>query len=115
VNAQQTLHSKHCTAHTQLTQYCLLKAIYYGIHVYVSAYYCAGVWNLVDGDKMAALVAQFLQEELTLAGLNHRLSFAVVQTAYANGAATAFMKQRNIRVSCSSTLSVTLLWLLLLA
>eukprot|EP00953_Heterococcus_sp_UTEX-ZZ885_P016272 9153-Heterococcus_DN1.PRE.7 len=52
---------------------------------------------------MAALVAQFLQEELTLAGLNHRLSFAVVQTAYANGAATAFMKQRNIRVVMAAT------------
>jgi phosphoacetylglucosamine mutase len=62
------------------------------------------VWNLVDGDKMAALVAQFLQEELTLAGLNHRLSFAVVQTAYANGAATAFMKQRNIKVSTAQRL-----------
>ena len=65
-----------------------------------------GVWHLVDGDKIAALVSTFVQEELTEAGLHHRLSLAVVQTAYANGAATAFIKKAGLKVVmlCSTPL-----------
>ncbi|KAG5183674.1 putative phosphoacetylglucosamine mutase [Tribonema minus] len=63
----------------------------------------SGVWHLLDGDKMAALVATFLQEELAAAGLHHRLSMAVVQTAYANGASTAFLKANGIKVAFAAT------------
>ena len=50
---------------------------------------------MLDGDKIAALVAGFLKELVTGAGLQNRLKggIGVVQTAYANGASTDYLKQ----------------------
>jgi hypothetical protein len=50
----------------------------------------------MDGDKIAALAASFVQEQL--AALESELSFAAVQTAYANGAATAHMRAHGVPV-----------------
>lgn len=63
---------------------------------------------LLDGDKIAALIALFIKEELehlklfaeksyqqqTPNGLDHKITprFGVVQTAYANGNATSFLR-----------------------
>jgi hypothetical protein len=51
---------------------------------------------------MAALAALFVREELAAAGVDAHLSLAVVQTAYANGAATAFLRQHDIPVSTAA-------------
>ena len=48
-----------------------------------------GVFHLLDGDKIAGLVAGFLIELVKDAGLN--LEVGVVQTAYANGASTDYL------------------------
>ena len=72
-----------------------------------------GTWRLLDGDKIAALCAAFFKAELAAAGINitsapatagemddgkegevkeRTLSVGVVQTAYANGASTMYIK-----------------------
>lgn len=48
-----------------------------------------GVFHLLDGDKIAGLVAGLLIELVKDAGLN--LEVGVVQTAYANGASTEYL------------------------
>jgi len=54
-----------------------------------------GAFHMLDGDKIAALVAGFLKELVTGAGLQNKLKggIGVVQTAYANGASTDYLKQ----------------------
>ena len=51
-------------------------------------------WRLLDGDKIATLFALFINTELNAAGLANAagLSVGLVQTAYANGASTHFVK-----------------------
>lgn len=52
-----------------------------------------GSWSLLDGDKIATLVADFLSPELRVLGLEgDACSMAVVQTAYANGASTRYLR-----------------------
>lgn len=46
---------------------------------------------LLDGDKIAALAGAFLREQIDALGLSPAPSFGVVQTAYANGASTAYL------------------------
>lgn len=72
-------------------------------HAFVSG--TGGVrWELVDGDKLAALLA------VTVGALAKRcggevagLSMGVVQTAYANGAATKWVTARGLTVRCAKT------------
>lgn len=52
-----------------------------------------GSIRLLDGDKIAALLAKFLVDELQQSGLDQLPEIGVVQTAYANGASTKFLKQ----------------------
>jgi phosphoacetylglucosamine mutase len=50
-------------------------------------------WRLLDGDKIATLYALFINTELNKAGLaDARLAVGLVQTAYANGASTHYVK-----------------------
>lgn len=51
----------------------------------------AGTFHLLDGDKIAGLVAGFLIQLVKDAGLN--LQVGVVQTAYANGASTKYLEE----------------------
>ena len=56
-------------------------------------------FRLLDGDKIAVLVTQFLQEELRAlqsVGLGTDLRCGIVQTAYANGAATAYLRDAKV-------------------
>lgn len=95
-----------------------------------------GDWALLDGDKIAALLADFLGEHLAQAlrgssaataaapapaapapgtdgsgdggggapaGGGPQLRSAVVQTAYANGASTAYMRSRRIPLASAKT------------
>ena len=67
-------------------------------------------WVLLDGDKIACIMAQFLMRELSEAGifdpsgnLENGFTLGVVQTAYANGASTAFLRARGIPVAFAKT------------
>lgn len=65
------------------------------------------LWTLFDGDKIACLVALFVSRELTAAGLiaegKDEFKFGVVQTAYANGASTAYLRAQRIPVLFAKT------------
>jgi phosphoacetylglucosamine mutase len=64
-------------------------------------------WSLLDGDKIAALVSTFIVEELRAADLlttsDDSIKMGVVQTAYANGASTAFLRAQGIEVAMAKT------------
>lgn len=72
-------------------------------------------FRLLDGDKIAVLAALFIEDLVKRAKLTEKLKVGVVQTAYANGSSTKFIKavsfgesahtdqQRNIPVSCTPT------------
>lgn len=50
-------------------------------------------FRLLDGDRIATLAAVFLSDLARIAGLAEKLKVGVVQTAYANGASTAYIEQ----------------------
>lgn len=54
-----------------------------------------GVFHLLDGDKIAGLVASFIIELVQEAGL--ALDVGTVQTAYANGASTDYLTNVLVR------------------
>jgi phosphoacetylglucosamine mutase len=56
-----------------------------------------GLWKLLDGDKIAALCASFVRDELAVLGGLEGLTIAVVQTAYANGAASSYMRSLGLQ------------------
>ncbi|KAF9076240.1 phosphoacetylglucosamine mutase [Rhodocollybia butyracea] len=61
-----------------------------------------GAFHMLDGDKIAALVAAFIIELVKVAGLEEKIKVGVVQTAYANGASTKYLQER-LPVKCVST------------
>jgi len=62
----------------------------------------AGVFQLMDGDKIATLIAGYFKELLTESGLD--LSLGLVQTAYANGSSTKYITEKlNVPVACVPT------------
>ncbi|OXB36968.1 hypothetical protein LQV05_005024 [Cryptococcus neoformans] len=64
-----------------------------------------GTFRLLDGDKIAVMVAMFLGDLVKKAklGEDNELTVGVVQTAYANGSSTKYLTSRNIPVTCVST------------
>lgn len=60
-------------------------------------------FKMLDGDRISVLFAFYLRKLLQSAGLFDSLRFGVVQTAYANGASTEFLKSQNISVSLACT------------
>ncbi|CAM9385398.1 unnamed protein product [Scytosiphon promiscuus] len=62
-----------------------------------------GKWVLLDGDKIAALCAAFIHEELAKLGLDKEFSMSVVQTAYANGGSTQYLKAQGVPVAMAKT------------
>jgi len=50
-----------------------------------------GIFRMLDGDKIAALVAAFIVELVKASGLEGQLKVGLVQTAYANGASTKYL------------------------
>lgn len=52
-----------------------------------------GQFRMLDGDKIAALVAAFIVELVKAAGLDDSIKVGVVQTAYANGASTKYLAE----------------------
>jgi phosphoacetylglucosamine mutase len=60
-------------------------------------------WVLLDGDKIAALFSIFISQELKASGLDDQFKLGVVQTAYANGASTIFLKEHGVSVTMAKT------------
>lgn len=61
-----------------------------------------GVFHLLDGDRIATLAAEYLMNITKECGLN--LNLGLVQTAYANGASTEYIKDKlKMSVSCVPT------------
>ncbi|KAK6186351.1 hypothetical protein SNE40_008402 [Patella caerulea] len=61
-----------------------------------------GKFNLLDGDKIATLVAGYLQELVARSGIN--LNLGLVQTAYANGSSTEYITDTlKVPVACVPT------------
>jgi phosphoacetylglucosamine mutase len=59
---------------------------------------------LLDGDKIATLMSLVLVNEIRNANLSGEdFSMAVVQTAYANGASTHFMRSKGINTCIAKT------------
>lgn len=52
-----------------------------------------GQFRMLDGDKIAALVAAFIGELVKAAGLDEQIKVGIVQTAYANGASTKYLSE----------------------
>ncbi|KAI4205472.1 MAG: hypothetical protein LQ346_001426 [Caloplaca aetnensis] len=63
-----------------------------------------GTFRLLDGDRIATLAASFIGNLARSAGLGEKLKVGVVQTAYANGASTAYVTQDlRLPVVCTAT------------
>ncbi|KAK4400433.1 Phosphoacetylglucosamine mutase [Sesamum angolense] len=79
--------------------------------VYFSVLSNSNKINLVDGDKILSLFALFLKEQLgilngpedTKANKSYQASLGVVQTAYANGASTDYLKQLGLEIVLTPT------------
>ena len=50
-------------------------------------------FQLLDGDRIATLGAAFLADMTRVAGIDQKLKIGIVQTAYANGAATEYVEK----------------------
>ncbi|KAG5724644.1 hypothetical protein E4T56_gene3704 [Termitomyces sp. T112] len=61
-----------------------------------------GTFHMLDGDKIAALVAAFIVDLVRSAGLETEIKVGIVQTAYANGASTKYLSGR-LPVKCVAT------------
>ncbi|KAG6862359.1 hypothetical protein C0995_011799 [Termitomyces sp. Mi166 len=61
-----------------------------------------GAFHMLDGDKIAALVAAFIVDLVKFAGLENEIKVGIVQTAYANGASTKYLSGR-LPVKCVAT------------
>lgn len=71
---------------------------------------CSGKIELVDGDKILSLFALFIKEQLSiLEAANNEVNdsyqahLGVVQTAYANGASTDYLKEMGLEVVLTPT------------
>ncbi|XP_052043672.1 phosphoacetylglucosamine mutase [Apodemus sylvaticus] len=67
-------------------------------------YYCdeTSHFHLIDGDKIATLISSFLKELLLEIG--ESLNIGVVQTAYANGSSTRYLREvMKVPVYCTKT------------
>lgn len=55
-------------------------------------------FHLLDGDRIATLTAEYLKELIEASGLDVKLG--IVQTAYANGASTAYISEVLVSETC---------------
>lgn len=51
-------------------------------------------FHLLDGDKIATLIALFLDKLLSASGLREKLTLCLIQSAYANGNSTKYASQQ---------------------
>lgn len=60
-----------------------------------------GAFHMLDGDKIAALVAAFIVELVKNAGLEQHIKVGIVQTAYANGGSTKYLSQVSYHITAA--------------
>ena len=64
----------------------------------------SGRFHLLDGDKISTLIASYLKKKLEECCLDLECGLGVVQTAYANGSSTAYLKDvLHVPVACVKT------------
>ena len=54
-------------------------------------------FHMLDGDKIAALVAAFIVDLVKAAGLEEEVRVGIVQTAYANGGSTKYLSEVRLQ------------------
>jgi len=63
-----------------------------------------GIFHLLDGDRIATLIASYLKELLADSGIVLEKKCAIVQTAYANGSSTEYITNTlDVPVACVPT------------
>ena len=62
-----------------------------------------GTFHLLDGDAIAVLAGKFIYEQLACLNLQSTFKVGVVQTAYANGAATHYLKKQGVPLAMART------------
>ena len=60
-------------------------------------------WILLDGDKIASLISVLLRQEIDKSGLSEQISFGIIQTAYANGSSTKYLKSIGVPIEMAKT------------
>ena len=60
-------------------------------------------FHLLDGDAIAVLCGRFIYEQLDILQLKDSFKVGVVQTAYANGASTIYLKSCGVPISIAKT------------
>ena len=60
-------------------------------------------WILLDGDKIASLISVLLRQEIDQSGLSDQISFGIIQTAYANGSSTKYLKSIGVPIEMAKT------------
>ena len=60
-------------------------------------------FHLLDGDAIAVLAGKFIYEQLATLNLKDKIKVGVVQTAYANGAATDYLKSCGVPLAIAKT------------
>lgn len=79
------------------------RLIYFYIEHSIGDSICEFV-NLLDGDKILTLIAEYLKNLMTKCNLTEKLSFGVIQTAYANGSSTDYLiNNLNLKVDFVET------------
>ena len=64
----------------------------------------SGTFQLLDGDKIAVLTARWINQQLQLAGYEKgQVRLGIVQTAYANGAASMVVREDGIEAPYAKT------------
>ena len=67
-------------------------------------YFSDDKFHLLDGDRIATLLAGHIKHLLALSGLSSDIKLGLVQTAYANGSSTAYIRDNlGVPVSCVPT------------
>lgn len=66
-------------------------------------------FHLLDGDKIAILIASYVKQLLSVSGLSDSIALGLVQTAYANGASTDYISQKLVSIVVLSRQSATFL------
>ena len=67
-------------------------------------YFQEDTFRLLDGDRIATLLAGHIQHLVKEAGLEKEIKLGLVQTAYANGSSTAYIRDKlGVPVSCVPT------------
>lgn len=60
-------------------------------------------WTLLDGDRIACLLSSFLHRSLVESGLDKTVVMGIVQTAYANGASSGYLRSLGVPVVLAKT------------